>query len=61
MDLRELISVARGETPADLLLKNARIVNTFTGEIELLSTVTGLPEWGITIKPRKLSIYRAGF
>jgi len=34
MDLRELISVARGETPADLLLKNARIVNTFTGEIE---------------------------
>ncbi len=34
MDLKELISVARGETPADLLLKNARIVNTFTGEIE---------------------------
>jgi len=34
MDLRELISVAKGETPADLLLKNARIVNTFTGEIE---------------------------
>jgi len=26
--------VARGETPADLLLKNARIVNTFIGEIE---------------------------
>lgn len=34
MNLRELISVARGETPADLLLKNARIVNTFIGEIE---------------------------
>jgi adenine deaminase len=34
MDLRELISVARGETPADLLLKNARIVNTFIGETE---------------------------
>jgi adenine deaminase len=34
MNLRELISVARGETPADLLLKNARIVNTFVGEIE---------------------------
>ena len=34
MDLKELISVARGETPADLLLKNARIVNTFIGEIE---------------------------
>jgi len=26
--------VARGEIPADLLLKNARIVNTFVGEIE---------------------------
>jgi adenine deaminase len=34
MDLKELISVARGETQADLLLKNARIVNTFIGEIE---------------------------
>jgi adenine deaminase len=34
MSLRELISVARGETPADLLLKNAQIVNTFVGEIE---------------------------
>jgi adenine deaminase len=34
MNLKELISVARGEEPADLLLKNARIVNTFVGEIE---------------------------
>jgi adenine deaminase len=34
MNLKELISVTRGEMPADLLLKNARIVNTFTGEIE---------------------------
>ena len=34
MNLRELISVARGEMPADLLLKNARLVNTFVGEIE---------------------------
>ncbi|MGB5926061.1 MAG: adenine deaminase [Dehalococcoidia bacterium] len=34
MNLRELISVARGETPADLLVKDARIVNTFVGEIE---------------------------
>ncbi len=34
MALKELISVARGDTPADLLLKNARIVNTFTGEVE---------------------------
>jgi adenine deaminase len=34
MNLKELISVARGETSADLLLKNAGIVNTFVGEIE---------------------------
>jgi len=34
MSLKELISVASGEITADLLLKNARIVNTFTGEIE---------------------------
>lgn len=29
-----LISVAKGELPADLILANARIVNVFTGEIE---------------------------
>jgi adenine deaminase len=34
LSLKELISVASGDMPADLLLKNARIVNTFTGEIE---------------------------
>ena len=34
MDLTKLISVARGDSPADLLLKNARIINTFVGEIE---------------------------
>jgi adenine deaminase len=34
MNLKELISVAKGELPADLLLKNTRIVNTFIGEIE---------------------------
>ena len=33
-NLKELISVARGEQPADLLIKNARIINTFVGEIE---------------------------
>jgi adenine deaminase len=32
--LARLMSVAKGETPADLLLANARIVNVFTGEIE---------------------------
>jgi len=29
-----LISVAKGERPADLVLANARVVNVFTGEIE---------------------------
>jgi len=29
-----LISVAKGECPADLILANANVVNTFTGEIE---------------------------
>ena len=32
--LAHLISVARGELPADLVLANARVVNVFTGEIE---------------------------
>jgi adenine deaminase len=33
--LARLISVAKGEHPADLLLANAEVVNVFTGEIEL--------------------------
>ena len=32
--LARLISVAKGERPADLILANAKVVNTFTGEIE---------------------------
>ncbi|MBC8275242.1 MAG: adenine deaminase [Chloroflexi bacterium] len=34
MSLSKLISVARGDAPADLLLKNAKIINTFVGIIE---------------------------
>ena len=34
MDLKRLIAVARGDAPADLVFTNARIVNTFTSEIE---------------------------
>jgi adenine deaminase len=34
LSLKELISAARGDIPPDLLLKNARIINTFTGEVE---------------------------
>jgi len=32
--LAELISVAKGELPADLILANARVINVFSGEIE---------------------------
>jgi adenine deaminase len=34
MSLAKLIAVARGSAPADLILANAKIVNTFSGEIE---------------------------
>lgn len=33
-ELKELIRIAKGESPADLLLTNARIINTFTAEVE---------------------------
>lgn len=33
MDVERLIAAARGEEPADLLLKNARLVNVLSGEI----------------------------
>lgn len=34
MDPAKLIAVAKGDSPPDLVLKNARIINTFTAEIE---------------------------
>ena len=34
MNPAKLIAVAKGDSPPDLLLKNARIINTFSGEIE---------------------------
>ena len=33
-DRAHLLSVARGDAPADLVLRDARVVNVFTGEIE---------------------------
>jgi adenine deaminase len=33
-ELQKLISVAKGDTPADLILANACVVNTFSGEVE---------------------------
>ena len=35
MELADLISVARGDTPADLLLTNSKIINTFTGSTDI--------------------------
>ena len=32
--MQQLISVAKGESPADLVLANAKVVNTFNGEVE---------------------------
>lgn len=34
MELASLIQSARGQIPADLLLKNGRVINVFTGEIQ---------------------------
>lgn len=34
MSVSELLAVARGDRPADLLLRNARLVNVFSGQIE---------------------------
>ena len=33
MDLTELLAVARGDRPADLLLSGGRLVNVLSGEI----------------------------
>src|SRR5512136_921563 len=33
MELKQFIDIARGEAPADLLLKDGQIVNVFTGEV----------------------------
>ena len=34
MQIESIIRAARGDTPADVLLTNARIVNVFSGEIQ---------------------------
>ena len=33
MELNSLVRVARGDAPADLVLRNARLVNVYSGEI----------------------------
>jgi len=34
MDKGRLLAAARGDEPADLLLRNGKIVNVFTGRVE---------------------------
>ena len=38
---RELLSQARGDSPADLVIKNANVVNLFSGRIEETSLAIG--------------------
>ena len=33
MELAQIIKIARGDEPADTLLKNCQVINVFTGEI----------------------------
>ena len=33
MELNDMLRVARGDAPADLVLRNARLVNVYSGEI----------------------------
>src|SRR6266508_49614 len=35
MQLDQLIRTARGDRPADLVLRNARVINLFAGDVEL--------------------------
>lgn len=44
MDKRKLLAVARGDVPADLVLRGGRVVNVFSGEIEraAIAIVDGL-------------------
>ena len=40
-----LIAVARGDRPADVLLRGARVPNVFTGEIEEIDVLSVQLEW----------------
>ncbi len=33
MELSKIVNIAKGAVPADLVLRNAQLVNVFTGEI----------------------------
>ncbi len=48
MDLPDMLQAARGEIPVDLLLRNARVVNVFSGEIEQID-VAILRSWVVGV------------
>jgi len=41
MGLADVIRMARGDEPADLVLRNAQLVNVFSGEIEATDIAIG--------------------
>ena len=51
MLLEDLIQVARGEVEADLLLKNARVVNVFSGDIHAANMLKNLLKITDDIEP----------
>ena len=46
MQLADLIRVARGDEPADLVLRNAQLVNVFSGQVEPADVAIG---GGVTV------------
>ena len=41
MDLPDLLAVARGDAPADLMLRGGHVVNVFSGDVERADVVIG--------------------
>ena len=55
MDLSTFLPIARGDEPADLVLRNGRVINVFTGEIiETAGCHTGFRK--IEIKDKQVLI-----
>ncbi|MFU8796603.1 MAG: adenine deaminase [Dehalococcoidia bacterium] len=64
MTLNRLIAVAKGDMPADLVLRNALVINTFTREIEQANVavyggkIAGIGDYG---KAREIIDLKGGF
>ena len=58
MELHQIINIARGNEPADLLLKGGQIVNVFSGEVHRADVAISegkIVAVGSGIPPRKPS------